>query len=288
MRQHSVLPYLALVVGVLSMGMSAVFVKWANAPGAVAGFYRMAIAVALFTLPVGMRARRQVPLSWRHIRFAALGGIFFALDLALWNQSILMTSAANATLFGNTSVLWVALGALILFKEKLRSAFWVGLCIALVGMAIVLGQDFITHPTLGLGDVLAVGAGLWYGLFFLAAERSRDRLSSIVAWWVSSATSALALFVIALALGMPILGYSTTTYLNLIAMALVVQVISFLSVNYALGHLPASIVSPTLLGQPVMTAIFAWVLLDQSLSAVQIIGGLLVLAGIVIVHKSKT
>lgn len=270
------------------MGMSGIFVRWANAPGAVSAFYRMLIAVAVFAVPVGLRVKREAPLSPRHLRFAVIGGIFFALDLAIWNTSALMTSAANATLFGNTSVIWVALGALVIFKEKLRPAFWLGLLIAIVGILVVLGQDFLTHPTLGMGDLLAILAGVWYGLFFLAAERSRDKLSSLVAWWVSSATSTVALLLICVVFGFPLTGYPTQTYWSILGLALVVQVMSLLSVNYALGHLPASIVAPTSLGQPVVTALLAIPLLGQSLDLIQVLGGVLVLAGIIIVHRSKT
>lgn len=282
-----ILPYLALVLGVLSMGMSAIFVKWANVPGAVNGLYRMAIAVAIFAVPVGMQAKKQLPFSMRHLWLAALGGLFFALDLAFWNTSILITSAANATLLGNSSVLWVSIGAMIFFKERLRPAFWGGLFLALFGIAIVFGQDFITHPALGVGDLMAITAGVFYGAFFLVAERARDKLSSFVAWWISSATSAAALLVISLGLGMPLWGFSTQAWLSIIGIAIVTQVIGLLSVNYALGHLPASIVSPSLLGQPVVTAILAVVLLAQPLSVVQVIGGALTLGGIFIIHKSK-
>jgi len=284
----NILPYLILVFGVTAMGMSGIFVRWANAPGAVSAFYRMLIAVAVFAVPVGLRVKREAPLSPRHLRFAVIGGIFFALDLAIWNTSALMTSAANATLFGNTSVIWVALGALVIFKEKLRPAFWLGLLIAIVGILVVLGQDFLTHPTLGMGDLLAILAGVWYGLFFLAAERSRDKLSSLVAWWVSSATSTVALLLICVVFGFPLTGYPAQTYWSILGLALVVQVMSLLSVNYALGHLPASIVAPTSLGQPVVTALLAIPLLGQSLDLIQVLGGVLVLAGIIIVHRSKT
>jgi drug/metabolite transporter (DMT)-like permease len=283
----NILPYLILVFGVVAMGMSGIFVRWANAPGAVSAFYRMVIAIAVFALPVFMRVKREAPLSPRHLRFAIIGGIFFSLDLAIWNTSVMMTSAANATLFGNTSVIWVALGALVIFKEKLRPAFWLGLFIAIIGILVVLGQDFLTHPTLGMGDLLAMFAGVWYGFFFLVAERARDKLSSLVAWWVSSASSAIALFIICLVFQLPLLGYPAETYWNILGLALVVQVASLLSVNYALGHLPASIVAPTSLGQPVVTALLAIPLLGQPLGIVQILGGLLVMAGIIIVHRSK-
>lgn len=281
------LPYLALLAGVLAMGMSAIFVKWANAPGPVNGFYRMVIAIAIFALPVSRQIKRDAPFSPRHLWLAALGGLFFALDLAFWNTSILITSAANATLLGNTSVMWVSLGAVVLFKERLRPAFWGGLLLALFGIAIIFGQDYLIHPTLSWGDLLAIIAGFFYGMFFLAAERARDKLSSFVAWWVSSAVSALTLLAVSLALGMSLTGYPMTMWLNVIGLALVTQVLGLLSVNYALGHLPASIVSPSLLGQPLVTAIIAVPLLGQSLGAVQIVGGLLALVGILIVHRSK-
>ncbi len=269
------------------MGMSAIFIKWANAPGPVNGFYRMTIAIAILALPVSWQAKRQAPFSPRHLWLAAFGGLFFALDLAFWNTSILITSAANATLLGNSSVLWVSLGAMIFFKERLRPAFWGGLLLALFGILIIFGQDYVTHPTLGYGDLLAIVAGFFYGAFFLVAERARDKLSSFIAWWVSSAASALSLLAISLAFGMPLTGYPITMWLSVIGLALITQVLGLLSVNYALGHLPASLVSPSLLGQPVVTAIIAVPLLGQPLGAVQMVGGLLALVGILIVHRSK-
>jgi drug/metabolite transporter (DMT)-like permease len=104
----SVVPYLALLFGLAGMGASAIFVKWANAPGIVTGFYRMAIAAAVVLLPFGFQVRRERPLAWRYIGIALVAGVFFAGDLALWNSAVMIGNAANATLFGNTSPVWVA------------------------------------------------------------------------------------------------------------------------------------------------------------------------------------
>lgn len=283
----SFLPYLALAFGVAGLGLSAIFVKWANAPGAVSGFYRMGIAAVVMAIPFGVQARQRAPLSTRHLWFAVLAGLFFAGDLATWNTAVLMTNAANATLLGNTSPFWVSFGALILFKEKLRPLFWAGLVLAMFGIVAILGEDFLIHPTLGTGDLLGLLGGFFYGMFFLAAERARDKLSSLISWWVSAAISTAALLGVSVILQQSLLGYPIQTWHSLIALALVTQVGGWLAINYALGHLPASLVSPTLLAQPVITAIAAVPLLGQSLSATQIIGGLLVLAGIYIVHRSK-
>ncbi len=281
------LPYLALAFGLAALGVSAIFVKWANAPGPVSGFYRMAIAVAILAIPFRLELKRTPSLDKRHVLIAVLSGLFFAGDLAAWNTSVLITSAANATLFGNTAPFWVGIGAMILFKEKLRPLFWGGMLLALFGAAIILGQDFIAHPTLGTGDLIGLSAGFFYGMFFLAAERARDRLSALVSWWISAAVCTVALLALSLILRQPLFGYPAETYYNLIALALIVQVGGWFAINYALGHLPASLVSPTLLLQPVITAIVAVPLLGQSVSAIQIIGGLLVLGGIYIVHRAN-
>lgn len=280
-------PYLALAFGTLGLGFSAIFVKWAAAPGAVSGFYRVAIAALVMAVPFGIEVRRRAPASRRHLLFAVLAGLFFAGDLATWNTSVLLTSAASATLFGNSSPLWVGLGALILFKEKLKPGFWAGLALAMAGAAIIISREAAGQPSVGWGSLLAIVAGGFYAGFFLATQRAREGLSSLTTWWVSTLTSAIALLAASIALGQPLTGYPAATYWSLIGIALITQVTAYLSINYALGHLPASIVSPTLLGQPVLTAILAAPLLHQPISAAQIVGGAIVLAGIWIVNRQK-
>jgi drug/metabolite transporter (DMT)-like permease len=215
-----------------------------------------------------------------------LGGVFLALDLWIWNDAVHITSAANATLFGNTSVIWVALGTMVLFKERLRSAFWLGLVIALSGMVVIIGQD-AAHPTIGIGDLMCILAGFFYGIFFLATARARERLNYFIAWWMSSIASAAFLLIVSLALQQSLIGYSLQTYLCILGSAFLTQLGGYLSVNYAIGRLPVSTVSPTLLAQPVVTALLAVPLLGQAITGSQIAGGALVLFGIFVINKAS-
>lgn len=282
------LPYLALVFGLAAIGSSAIFVKWANAPGPVTGFYRMSIASVLIALPFAVQVRRQSSLSMRHLGFALLAGFFFAGDLATWNTAVVLGNAANATLIGNTSPIWVGLGAMVLFKERLRSAFWVAILITMLGVTVILGEDFFIHPTLGFADLLSLVAGFSYAMFFLATQRARDGLSSLTSWWVSAASSTAILLALTFAFQQPLLGYSTQSYASMVALALVTQVAGWLALNYSLGHLSASVVAATMLGQPVITAILGVPLLNQPISYLQMIGGIIVLAGILMVHRTNT
>ena len=279
--------YLALGVGILSLGVSAIFVRWANAPGIVASFYRMAIATALLAWPFYRRVKATGSLSRRGLRFAVLGGLFFAADLALWSTGVVMSGATNPTLLANTAPLWVGLGALVLFRERLKAMFWVGLLLAMTGAVVILGLDSLHAVSFGLGALFGLLAGIFYGGYFLITQRGRETLDSITYFWPAAVSSTVGLLILCLALRQPLSGYPASAYLNFLALGLVPQVFGYLAINHALGHLPASIVAPTMLGQPVVTAILAGPLLGEALSPWQVLGGLAVLAGVYVVHYSQ-
>ncbi|MCP4426630.1 MAG: DMT family transporter [Chloroflexi bacterium] len=282
--------YVVLGVGLLGLGFSGIFVSWANAPGAVTGFYRMGIAAVILAAPFyrrmqSRRAQAVSALPRREILIAAAGGVFFAADLIFWNTGVLISGAANPTLMGNTAPIWVGLGALIFFREKLSRAFWAGLLLAMSGAAVILGRDALND--VGLGTLFGLLAGIFYGAYYLVIQRSRQNLDSLTSFWITAASATAMLFVAALVSGQPIVGYSAITYLNFLALGLVVQVGGQMAINYALGYLPASIVSPTMLGQPVLTALLAIPLLNQPLTIWQIVGGTAVIIGVYIVHRSR-
>ena len=286
-RHSRTLPYLALGVGVVALGFSALFVRWANAPGPVTGLYRMAFASALMA-PFAL-ARRPGGARWpaAGIGLALLGGLSLSLDLALWTTAVNITTAAGATLLANTAPLWVALAAWLLFHERLTGRFWVGLLITLGGATTVLGGDFLLHPTLGWGDLMSLGAGVFYGGYYLCTQQGRRWLAPLPYVWLAGLASTASLLAISLALRLPLTGYSTQTYAAFLGLALVTQIIGYLAVGYALGHLPAAFVSPTMVGQPVLTAVLAVPFLGEIPSAAQIVGGIVVLVGIVLIHRSR-
>ena len=82
-------------------------------------------------------------------------------------------------------------------------------------------------------------------------------------------------------------GFTSKTYFNLLALGLISQGVGLLAINYVQGFLPATIVSTTLLGQPVVTALLAGSLLGEKLQPLQIVGGAAVLLGVYIVHRSR-
>lgn len=277
--------FLVLILGVLGLGFSGIFVSWAGAPGAVAGFYRTGIACLVLTIPFLRNLRRRPAPPRREILIALLAGAFFAADLFFWNTGILISGATNPTLMGNTAPIWVGLGAVLFFHERPGRLFWAGLLIAIVGAAIILGVDALND--VGLGTFFGLLSGMFYGGYFLVIQRSRQALDTLTSFWLAALGSTVCLAIVARILNQPLTGYTLPTYLNLAGLALIVQVGGQMAANYALGYLPASVVSPTLLLQPVLTGLLAVPLLGQPLSAVQIVGGGIVLLGIYLVHRSR-
>lgn len=278
--------YGALVVGIGCIAFSAIFVRWAEVPGTVSALYRVGIAVLVLGIPFARALRGgRVPLDRRALRLAIAAGIFFALDLALWNTSLFMTSVANATLLGNDAPIVVGLVALLLFRERLGLVYWLGLAIALGGMGLIVGLDIVGHTSLGSGDLLALAAGASYGCYMLVTQLLRARMDTLPTLWIAGAVGIVLLLPVNLVQHHALWGFSTRDYLALLGLGLTSQVIGWLAINYALGHLPASVVSPTLLGQPILTAILGVPLLGEALSGRQILGGLVALAGIYLVNR---
>jgi drug/metabolite transporter (DMT)-like permease len=106
-------------------------------------------------------------------------------------------------------------------------------------------------------------------------------------FWFSVLGSSLVLFLIGAIRGVSFVDYPLESYLYFLAAGIITQVIGWFAINYAQGHLPATIVSPTLLGQPVMTAVLAVVLLNENITFWQFVGGTAIVFGIFLVHRSR-
>ncbi len=286
-RRSNLLAYLALAAGIMTISFSAIFVRWAGAPGTVTSFYRMTTAILLLTWPFyrGVRSRQNLPRLG--IRTAVLGGLFFAGDMAFWSTGVVLSGATNPTLLANTAPVWVGLGALIFFKERLSARFWIGLILAISGAVLILGLDALHAASLGLGTSLGLMAAIFYGGYFLITQRGRESLDSLTYTWLMTLSACIALLILSIALGHSLTGYTAFSYLNFLALGVVVQVFGWLAINYTQGYLPASIVAPTMLAQPVVTAILAVLLLGETLSPWQVLGGVTVLSGVYIVHRSR-
>jgi len=280
---HGVWPYLALAAGVLCISWSAIFVRWTDIPGPASAFYRMLIPAAVM-LPTWFFDRGP-RVSLHNLLIIALGGIFFGLDLAFYNTSILKTSAANATLLGNNTPIFVGFFAWLIFRQKPALSFWLGLALAVTGAGVIVSADLSHHIALGSGDAMAVAAAACFAVYLMATQRVRTTTSTMAFLRLAMISSTVFLLAVNLALRVPLRVPAGRSWWALLGLGLVSQLGGYLALTYALGHLPATVTSVTLLSQGPLTAVLAALLLREPLTLAQILGGTLVLVGIFLANR---
>lgn len=279
---------MALIVGLLFMANAAILIKVADAPGIVTVFYRMFFGSVTLFLPFIIYLKRsKQKLPRKGVLLAIFAGSCFGFDMALWSTGVVASNATLPTITANMAPLWVGIGSIFIFKEKHGSGFWIGILLALSGATIMLSKDFMASNGIIEGASLGVLAGIFYGAFYLISQKGRSLVSTLPYLFISTTSSAFVLFILMLIKDYPFVGYPKETWIYLILFGIGVQVIGWYLINYSQGFIPASIVSPTLLGQPVITAIMATTLLKEDLSFIHWLGGGIVVLGIYVVHFSR-
>lgn len=278
--------YLALVAGIVCIAWSAIFVRWTDIPGPASAFYRMLIP-AVVLLPTFLFDRAGLRMNGRLLGIIGIGGVFFALDLALYNTAILKTSAANATLLGNNTPIVVGLLSWVVLRKPPVRSFWLGLLLALGGTVVILWADLGKLVRFGIGDVMALGAAACFAVYLMATERVRTTTSTLGFLRLAMISSTLALLLINLSMGISLGLPHGRTLWAVLGLGLISQLGGYLALTYALGHLPATITSVSLLTQGPLTAVMAAILLGEPLTWPQIAGGALVLSGVGLAHRQK-
>lgn len=278
----------ALLVGATCIALSPIFVRVSEAGPTATAFWRVALAVPvlwfLYLVKAKPRARRYSG-KWP-LLFAA--GFAFAGDLGFWHTSIKLTSVANSTLLANLASIFVTLAAWIFLRQRPSGLFLAGLAAALAGVTLLVHTSLEFSSTGLVGDALGVVTAMFYAGYILAVKGLRDRgETTLHLMAVTSTITALFLFPVALASGEQMLPASAFGWWMLVGLALVSHAAGQGLIAYALAHLPAAFSSVSLLFQPVMAALFAWLLLAEGLVPLQVAGGLIVLVGIYLARRGS-
>jgi drug/metabolite transporter (DMT)-like permease len=278
--------YVALAVGVISIAWSAIFVRWTHMPGITSAFYRVLFAAAMLWPFLLFVRRDRLRLERSTLWLAALGGICFAGDLGLYNTAVLSTSAGSATFLGNNSPLLVGLLSWILTRRFPSTRFWIALAVALAGAWCIVSVDAHHSAARSSADLLAVAASGCFALYLIVTERVRQSCDTLRLLALSTTASAAALLAVALVTHHSLAIPSRSSLAALLGLGLICQLTGYVSLTYALGHLPATVTSLILLAVAPLTAIFAMLLFGEAMSILQAVGGGMVLLGVWIVTSA--
>ena len=273
-----------LILAAMVLGFAPILVRLADAGPAAAGFWRFAFALPWLLV---MTARPGGEGVGRPSNWMVLAGVMLVFDLGFWHYSIALTSVANATTLTNLTPVVVTLVGWFVFRDRPRALFLVALAAAIAGaVTMSLGADGGQGSNPPLGDVFAAVTALWYAGYFIAVKGTRDRHSAgrVMLW--STAIAAPGLLLAALLLGEQVLPGSWGGWAACAGLGLM-HVVGQGGVAWSLGRLPAALTAVTVLIQPVVAALLGWLIFAETLTAMQAIGGAVVLAAIVLAQWSS-
>ncbi len=290
-------PMLVLVMGIFAVSTSALFIRLAQveANSIVVAAYRLSFA-SIILLPFAWHKRAEFRRLRRgQVGLILLSGAFLALHFATWISSLAYTSVASSVVLVTTTPLWVGMFSPVFLRERLSLQVWLGLLVALAGGVLVglseacqLGAAGLVCPAAAsfiqgkafLGNSLAlIGAFLAAG-YMIVGRRVRAELSLVSYISLVYGTAAVLLVGMALASGQRVSGFSLPVYFWMFCLAVIPQLLGHTSYNFALGYLPAAFVSVSVLAEPVGATLLAIVVLGELPTQLELIGGVIILAGI--------
>lgn len=281
-------PSLALISGVLAVSTGAIFAKLAEAPALVIAAYRVGLASLILAPIAWWQARDELlGLEKKDYMLALLSGFFLALHFSTWISSLSYTSVANSVVLVNTNPLWVGILTPLISKDRLTLMTKIGIVISVIGGAIIGAGDFATGGQALWGDFLALLGSICAAVYLLLGRNLRRKLSLLAYVIICYGSAAIILWVLVIALGLQVVGFSSGTYAAFAGMALISQIIGHTSYNWALKWFSASLIAVSLLGEPIGATILAYIIFAETLTWTKIVGGSLILTAIYLAARGE-
>ncbi len=275
-----------IAVAILAVSTAALFIKLSSSHPIAIAFWRLLIAqiviapMAIFK----MRSRAQRPSIATILKLSVVG-LALALHFSMWIWSFQFTTVASSVLLVTTHPIFVATLAYLLFKEKLSRIGIIGMIAALVGSMIIMGGDLTVSRISLTGNLLAFGGALMAGLYILSGRRFRRELNLWVYVFFVYGFAMLFLLTFSLYLGANLLVTDPSEYLLFGALALGPMLLGHTVYNWALRYVSPTLVSVSLLGEPIGSTLLALIFLGETPYIGAIVGAPIVLAGIYLVAK---
>ncbi|MFC1991771.1 DMT family transporter [Chloroflexota bacterium] len=280
--------YFILATGVISVSFAAIFIRLAEAPFLVIAAYRLCLASLIIVPLAWVRSGSELrSLSRQNIILALISGASLALHFGLWTASLSYTSVATSVVMVTTTPIFVAIASYLLFQEKLGKQTILGIVISLVGSIFIGYGNWKLGPSPLFGGLLALLGALAVVGYLLIGRRLMRSIGLLSYASLAYSSAAVLLLLATLASGYRLVGYSTSTYLWLVLLAVVPQLIGHSSVNWSLRFMPATLVTIAILGEPVGATALAFLILNEAPSLSEIGGGFLILTGIFIAFRKN-
>lgn len=280
--------YLLLLLGVFGIAAASVFTRLADAPPVIITSLRM-LAATLLLMPFAAGPVYQAVkrLSRRNLLLIILAGFLVGIDQFFWVSSLEYTSIASSVILVTSHPVLVAVMSYIMWRERLSPKAIGGVLAAFGGMALINLATAQVGEQAFLGNILALAATIPTTGYLIIGRQMRNRIDFLPYITLLYESAAFILLAGAFISGEEFSGYPGTTYLMIFLLAVISQLVGHSSLNMALRLVPALVVSVAILGEPVGAIILGYIFLGEGLTLNEFLGGMLVLAGILVVMLNQ-
>ena len=271
-----------IALGVIGISLSSIFVKYSAAPAAVTAAWRLLWTVALMTPVVwgsGTVRRELLGVKGTVAILSALSGVFLAIHFVLWFESLNQTSVASSTTIVCTEVIWVCLGYRLFLGGRIPGRAALAIAVTLAGSVLIAFADSGSRGHLR-GDVLALLAAVAVAGYTLIGRVVRERASTAVYTYLVYTVCALALVLTCAFQGLGLTAYGSSPVFVGLALAVFSTILGHSIFSWCLKYFSPAFVSASKLCEPVGAAALAAVLFAQIPTALQLLGGALILGGV--------
>jgi drug/metabolite transporter (DMT)-like permease len=275
-------PLLLVGIGVVLFSTGPVLVAGSETSGPILSFWRLwtgaVLMGALSLWQIRVTGRRPDPIGWS---WAARCGVVFGIHQLFFMVAIKQTSVVDVTLMQVLQPLFVGALAAVLFGERPGTRFRLWSLVAIGGAAVVVLAGASGPEGDPVGVTYAMLNVAFFAVYFVWSKQGRDHIDTVPFLFgvVASAGVVVSLFV--LVAGEPVGSISRDDLLVAVAIAAVPGALGHFVTTWPLRRVAANVPPVMQLAMPFLAGGLAWLLLDQEVTALHVLGGVVTIAGVV-------
>ena len=280
-----------LFIGIVSISFAAIFVRFCDdVPAIMIAAYRLGFASLILLVFSGIRGV-SLRISRKDLLLSIAGGVFLGLHFIFWITSLKYTSVASSVVLVTTNPIFVGIFSYFLLKERQHREIIAGTILCLIGSVVIAAGDSGIHSLILLdekalvGDVLALVGAVMASAYLLTGSRVRERLDILTYITIVYTTGALFLVVASLFTGTSFTGYRSSSYMYMVLLAVIPQLVGHTAINWALKHLRAGMIAISILGEAIGATILAYLFFTETVSTFQLVGMVLIFTAIIIASR---
>lgn len=278
---------LAVLLGVAGVSLSAVLVRWSTAPSLILVLYRVGMAAALLAPYTLLRHREELrTLARREVLLCLASGAFLGLHFAAYFESLRWTSIASSVVLVDTEVLFVALGTVLVLRQRLSGRAWLAVALAFGGSVVIAMADTAVGPDAVRGDIIALSGALCMAVYTMIGAVCRKNISTTVYTFLVYCSAALTVLVIAFFSGLPLAGYGAENVLTAFGMAVFCTLLGHSVFSWGLKYLPPAFISTAKLLEPVFASVWGLALFGERPGLLTLLGGAVIIAGVALYSRT--